>query len=285
MPSQGKHIEVKKKLCFQANEIQSFHNFMERKFQFRLKWYNSQSAERRLNKVIRAFGLSSLPELEQSLDDGVFSFQDFIGEFTVNVTEVFREPKSLKSLKFNVLPFFKKSKEIKVLIVGCSTGEELASICILLKENMLLDRSNILATDINEAVLQRAKNPRIKRHDLPDGNERYETASGLRNLDYYFLGAGSLSFLDESLLKNVRYRKFDLCCDKLDDEFDLIFCRNVLIYFQYPEQHQLIDNLSRHLKPHGFLALGEKETIVHMKNLKDSFAIVSLEQNIYRKLY
>jgi chemotaxis protein methyltransferase CheR len=270
MPSQGKHIETNIPLGFTPDELQSFHKFMERQFRFRLRWYNSQSAERRLKKVIKAFGLRSLTDLEQRLISCDYSFQDFVSEFTVNVTEIFREPKSLEALVSNVMPFFKRSQKIKVLIVGCSTGEELASICILLKENMMLERSEILATDIDEAALQKAKNPSIKRSD--------------KSLDNYFSGVGSFSFLNESLLKTVSYKKFDLCSDNLQDQFDIIFCRNVLIYFQYQEQHQLIDNLSRHLKPQGFLALGEKETIIHMKNLKDAFAIVSGEQNIYRKL-
>jgi chemotaxis protein methyltransferase CheR len=284
MPSQGKHIETNIPLGFTPDELQSFHKFMERQFRFRLRWYNSQSAERRLKKVIKAFGLRSLTDLEQRLISCDYSFQDFVSEFTVNVTEIFREPKSLEALVSNVMPFFKRSQKIKVLIVGCSTGEELASICILLKENMMLERSEILATDIDEAALQKAKNPSIKRYDKSSNNKRYKIACGQADLDNYFSGVGSFSFLNESLLKTVSYKKFDLCSDNLQDQFDIIFCRNVLIYFQYQEQHQLIDNLSRHLKPQGFLALGEKETIIHMKNLKDAFAIVSGEQNIYRKL-
>jgi chemotaxis protein methyltransferase CheR len=265
MPSQGKHIETNIPLGFTPDELQSFHKFMERQFRFRLRWYNSQSAERRLKKVIKAFGLRSLTDLEQRLISCDYSFQDFVSES-------------------NVMPFFKRSQKIKVLIVGCSTGEELASICILLKENMMLERSEILATDIDEAALQKAKNPSIKRYDKSSNNKRYKIACGQADLDNYFSGVGSFSFLNESLLKTVSYKKFDLCSDNLQDQFDIIFCRNVLIYFQYQEQHQLIDNLSRHLKPQGFLALGEKETIIHMKNLKDAFAIVSGEQNIYRKL-
>tara|TARA_R110002050_G_scaffold122015_3_gene240477 strand:- start:9420 stop:10274 length:855 start_codon:yes stop_codon:yes gene_type:complete len=284
MPAQGKDIKRNTNSLFSASELKPFLDFVESEFQFKLKWYNSASAERRLQKTIKSLRLDSLVELQYSLQNNLLSFQNFIGEFTVNVTEVFREPESLKELKTSVLPFFRKTEEIKILLVGTSSGEELATLCIILSENGMLDRSKIVATDISTRVLDKANKPALLKSDLPFGNENYLRAGGFRELDYYFLGAGAYAYLEESLLKNVKFKTFDICHSQLNERFDLIICKNVLIYFQYDEQHHLINNLGQHMKEKAFLALGEKESILRLQNSNYSFSSVSLEHNIYRKI-
>ncbi len=284
MLAQGKDIDRNTSLLFSREELKSFQQFMEREFQFHLDWYNYESAERRLTKALNKLNLNSLSSLEWKLRNGEITFQNFINEFTVNVTELFREPDGLHELKVSVLPFFRKAQKIKVLLVGSSTGQELATICILLKENNLLDRSEILATDINSKVLKQAKHPKISKSKLASANKNYLQSGGYRDLEHYFIGAGGDIYLEADLLRNVSTRVFDLCQSNLETEFDLIICRNTLIYFQYSQQHNLINNLGRHLKPHGFLALGEKESIIRIQNLDFSLAIVSSDHNLNRKI-
>jgi chemotaxis protein methyltransferase CheR len=283
MPAQGNYIKRNNLLQISALELDTFLVFMESEYQFKLKWYNSASAERRLRKTIKNLQLNSLTQLQASLQNGTISFQRFLSEFTVNVTQVFREPESLKDLKNNVLPFFRKELDIKVLLVGSSSGAELATLCIILKENGLLERSKIVATDISENILREAYKPRLQKSDLIDGHENYLIAGGYRELDHYFLGAGAQAYLDESLLKKVEFKTFDICHSELEDRFDLVICKNLLIYFQYDEQHHLINNLSRHMKDKAFLALGEKESILRLQKLNDVFSLVSRNFNIYRK--
>jgi len=283
MPVQGNYITRNNNEPITKSERDTFYRFIDREFQFKLQWYNGNSAERRLQKAIKNLKLSSLEELQSHLHCGKVSFQDFINLFTVNVTEVFREPNSLNELRTSVLPFFRDCDEFKVLLVGSSTGEELATLCIILKENGLLERSEIVATDIDKKVLEQAFKPKLNKSNLSKGQKNYLIAGGFRELDYYFLGAGSQAFLDESLLKNVQFKQFDICHSNLNDHFDLIICKNVLIYFQYAEQHRLINNLGRHMNPKAFLALGEKESIMRLSKLSSSFASVSTDYNIYRK--
>lgn len=284
MLAQDKDISVITRPRLSEKELESFQHFIASEFKLKLNWYNSESSQRRLQKAIKKLNLNSLKSLEHQLQSGEMAFQRFVSEFTVNVTEIFREPASLNELKVSVLPFYSRAKEFKVLLVGSSTGEELATLCILLKENGLLERSKILATDLNSQVLEQARQPKLSKSDLIQGNINYLKAGGFRELGHYFIGAGSHVFLEVDLLQNVTFREFDICHSKLDEDFDLILCKNVLIYFQYDQQHQLINNLSRHLKQGGFLALGEKESILGQKELNGSFASVSSEHNIYRKI-
>jgi len=133
--------------------------------------------------------------------------------------------------------------------------------------------------------LEQAKQPRLKKSDLITGNENYLKAGGFRELSHYFIGAGSHVYLEADLLSRVEFKEFDICHSNLKEDFDLILCKNVLIYFQYSQQHNLINNLGRHLKRKGFLALGEKESIMRLQKLSNSFAAVSSEHNIYRKTH
>lgn len=268
---------------FKADELAHFIDFVEKNYHFKLSWYNTQSTERRLAKLLKKLELANLQELELKLSKNLFSFDQFVNDLTVNVTQAFREPKSLLELKQSVLPFFRNQEKINILIVGCSTGEELGSLCILLKENKLLETSTIWATDLDSQVLEKAQKPQINRDDWEAAKLNYLTAGGFRDLDHYFIGAGRNNFLEMHLLEKVHFQVFDLCSDDLKQEFDLILCKNVLIYFQYHEQHHLLNNLARHLKPYGFLALGEKESMTHNEKLEFQFAIVSAEHNIYRK--
>ncbi len=283
MPAQGNYIKRNNLLQISVSELDAFHEYIESEYQFKLKWYNSASAERRLRKTIKNLQLNSLTDLQAGLQKGSISFQRFLSEFTVNVTQVFREPESLKDLKNNVLPFFRKVVDFNVLLVGSSSGAELATLCIILKENGLLKRSKIVATDISENILKEAYKPKLQKSDLIEGHENYLRAGGYRELDHYFLGAGSQAYLDESLLEKVEFKTFDVCHSQLEERFDLVICKNVLIYFQYDEQHHLINNLSRHMKDKAFLALGEKESILRLQKLNDTFSLVTGEYNIYRK--
>tara|TARA_R110001592_G_scaffold162584_2_gene396042 strand:+ start:185199 stop:186053 length:855 start_codon:yes stop_codon:yes gene_type:complete len=283
MPAQGNYIKRNNLLQISASELDAFHEFIESEYQFKLKWYNSASSERRLRKTIKNLQLNSLTDLQASLQKGSISFQRFLSEFTVNVTQVFREPGSLKALKTNVLPFYRKAKELDILLIGSSYGAELATLCIILKENGLLERSKIVASDICESVLKEAQRPVLQKTDFSEGQQNYLLAGGYRELDYYFLGAGSQAYLDESLLEKVEFKTFDVCHTQLEERFDLVICKNVLIYFQYDEQHHLINNLSRHMKDNAFLALGEKESILRLQKLNDTFSLVTREYNIYRK--
>lgn len=283
MPAQGNYIKRNNLLQISVSELDAFHEYIESEYQFKLKWYNSASAERRLRKTIKNLQLNSLTDLQAGLQKGSISFQRFLSEFSVNVTQVFREPESLKDLKNNVLPFFRKVVDFNVLLVGSSSGAELATLCIILKENGLLKRSKIVATDISENILKEAYKPKLQKSDLIEGHENYLRAGGYRELDHYFLGAGSQAYLDESLLEKVEFKTFDVCHSQLEERFDLVICKNVLIYFQYDEQHHLINNLSRHMKDKAFLALGEKESILRLQKLNDTFSLVTGEYNIYRK--
>jgi chemotaxis protein methyltransferase CheR len=166
MLSQSKDIGRNSRLQISIEELKSFQRLMEKKFCFQLNWYNEQSAERRILKTVDKLKLDGIKSLELKIEKGEISFQCFIKEFTVNVTEIFREPKSLRELKVGVLPFFRKNENIEILLVGCSTGEELATICILLKENGLLDRCKIVATDINKEVLERSTQPKMPKCKL-----------------------------------------------------------------------------------------------------------------------
>ena len=228
----------------------------------------------------------NLPEMEalvkQVLNDP-FYFEGFLQEITVNVTEIFRDPGFFLSLRKNVLPILSTYPYIKIWDAGCSTGEELFSLAILLQEEGLLEKTRIYATDINQKVLKKAKEGIFPANQLPAITAAYYASGGKKEFSgYYVSHYGSLKFSSE-LIKNVIFYPHNLATDSSFNEFHLILCRNVLIYFNSELQERVFHLFDKSLVKLGYLGLGKKETI-SMSESANSFNFVDKENRIYRKI-
>ncbi|HEY4650992.1 MAG TPA: protein-glutamate O-methyltransferase CheR [Pontibacter sp.] len=248
------------------------------------KGYARASIYRRIKRFMGQQQLNTLPELSAALFADSFFFETFLQEVTVNVTEMFRDPSFFLSLRQHVLPILSTYPFIKIWDAGCSTGEELFSLAILLKEEGLLDRTKIYATDINQKVLRQAKEGIFPAANMPAYTTAYYAAGGKQEFSgYYRSNYGSAKF-DTSLVKNVVFYPHNLATDSSFNEFHLIVCRNVLIYFNRELQERVLTLFDESLVSLGYLGLGKKETLA-MSGVSSNYNAVDKSNRIYRKLH
>jgi chemotaxis protein methyltransferase CheR len=224
--------------------------------------YSMPSLYRRLQRYIDLKKITSLPLLIEQLHNDSVLLNEFIEEITVNVTEMFRDPYFFNIMKKEVLIQLKELPSIKIWHAGCSTGEEPYSTAIILKEAGILDKAIIYATDINQSVLQiaaKGKYP-IDLIKLYESNYKEAELKGNFN-DYHEVHEGNMVMIEE-LRNKIIFSTHNLVTDSGFNQFDLIVCRNVMIYFNKQLQDQILQTFYNSLNNHGFLALGSKETLM-----------------------
>ncbi|MGQ3089143.1 CheR family methyltransferase, partial [Flavobacterium sp.] len=188
-------------------------------------------------------------------------FKRMVEEITVNVTEMFRDPLFYKVLRTEVLPVLATKPFIRVWHAGCSTGEEVYSMAILLQEANLLHKSLLYATDLNPTVLDAARKGVFQLGMMKQYSENYILSGGKRDFsEYYTAHYGRAKFRDE-LSEKMVFSQHNLVSDRSFNEFDLILCRNVLIYFDKDLQEKALQLFDESLSNLAYLALGTKETI------------------------
>ena len=224
--------------------------------------YSTPSLYRRLQRYIDLKKITSLPLLIDQLHSNSVLLNEFIEEITVNVTEMFRDPYFFNIMKKEVLTQLKELPFIKIWHAGCSTGEEPYSMAIILKEAGILDKAIIYATDINQSVLQTAAKGKypVDLIKLYESNYKEAELKGKFN-DYYEVHEGNMVMIEE-LRNKIIFSTHNLVTDSGFNQFDLIVCRNVLIYFNKQLQDQILQTFYTSLNNHGFLALGSKETLM-----------------------
>jgi chemotaxis protein methyltransferase CheR len=256
---------------------------VKRKYNFDFSDYAISSFLRRIDRFLEVYQFSSIPQLSERLLADKALFELFLKEITVNTTEMFRDPDCWKILKDKIFPLIEKFPTIRIWHSACSSGEEVFSMAIALKEAGLYDKSKIFASDINEDVIAKAITGRysVRHMELNDAN--YKKSEGTHTLSNYYKREGDYIHMDLSLLKNVTFKKFDLVQGEQYLKFDLILCRNVLIYFNFPLQDKVVAKFSTQLVQDGFLVLGSKETISFCKSA-EHYELFSHEQKVFRRI-
>jgi chemotaxis protein methyltransferase CheR len=255
---------------------------VKEKYKFDFGEYALSSFKRRIVRVLELHKFDSVAKLIERLSKDHSFFDVFLKEITVNTTEMFRDPSFWKALKENVFPLVADFQTIRIWHAACSTGEEVFSMAIALKEAGLYDKSRIFASDINEDVIAKALSGKYPARNMELNSLNYKKFEGNDNLVNYYKTAGDNVIMDLDLLKNVTFKKFDLVQGEQYLKFDIIICRNVLIYFNFPLQDKIIDKFSSNLLEGGFLAVGAKETIAFCKSA-DKYKVFSHEDKIYKK--
>jgi chemotaxis protein methyltransferase CheR len=262
-------------------ELESLTVFIRNIHGFDFSNYSAASLKRRVTRIMQLQKLN-LFELRTLLTNDNDYFESFLIEVTVNVTEMFRDPLFYQSLVTNIIPYLKSYQRIKVWNAGCSTGEELYSFAILFAEEKLYDRSFFYGTDINAEVLEFAKNGIYDLQKMKQYSENYQKSGAQHSLsDYYSAGYGAAS-INHSLKKNILFSAHNLASDGVFNEFQLISCRNVLIYFNTELQEKVINLFYDSLANFGFLCLGSKETLRSAEIGR--FKIIDKKNNIYQKI-
>lgn len=223
--------------------------------------YSRASLKRRVNRLMMLDKFPSFAELRYHVKNSPFYLRRFVEEITVNVTEMFRDPEFFKYLRTSILPVLGTYPFIRIWVAGCSTGEEAYSLAILLREAGLFHKSIIYATDLNPRVLDQAKQGIYTIKQIKQYSENYLLSGGPEPFSSYYSAKYEKAILKEYLRKKIIFSNHNLVSDRSFNQFQLILCRNVLIYFQSQLQNKVLQLFDESLQGLGYLALGMKETI------------------------
>lgn len=244
--------------------------------------YSRASFKRRVNRICLIDRFTSFAELRYTILNDPEFLKRFIEEITVNVTEMFRDPQFFKDIREKILPQLGTYPLIRIWLAGCSTGEEAYSMAILLKEANLYHKSLIYGTDLNPSVLETARAGVFPLQQMKLYSENYIQSGGKKDFsDYYTANYDSVKF-DKSLQEKLILSTHNLVSDSSFNSFQLIVCRNVLIYFDRGLQERVFRLFDNSLENLGFLALGAKETIRFSKLDKNYHQVG--DQKIWKKV-
>lgn len=245
--------------------------------------YAPASLRRRLRRAIDREGLTTISGLQERVLHDESCMERLLLDLSINVTAMFRDPTFFAALREQIVPKLRTYPYTRIWVAGCSTGEEVYSLAILLTEAGLYDRTRIYATDMNQSVLERARLGVYPMDKMRDYTQNYQDAGGTRPFsDYYTAGYDGARF-SRSLNDNVVFAHHNLATDATFNEFHLILCRNVLIYFDQPLQTRVFDLFADSLAHLGILGLGSKESIRHDAT-PDRFEVIDADQRLFRKV-
>ena len=244
--------------------------------------YSKASLKRRLARIMMLKKLGYY-ELKNAIINQPNFFQWFLEEITVNVTEMFRDPSFYKALTTQAIPYLSSFQHIRIWSAGCSSGEEVYSLAILLKEAGLNAKSFIYGTDINNEVLNEARKGIYSLRKIKSYTENYQLSDLPGSLTDHFTIMYDAASIHNELKQNTLFSVHNLISDNIFNEFQMICCRNVFIYFEADLQEKILSLFYNSLCPFGFLCLGSKETI-RFPGFKNKFKVVNSRANIYQKI-
>jgi chemotaxis protein methyltransferase CheR len=244
--------------------------------------YSKASLKRRVLRIMQNKKLSH-DDLKRTLARDKTFFPEFLNEITVNVTEMFRDPTFYQALNKQVLPGLTGSDRIKIWSAGCSSGEEVYSLAILLDDAGLWSKSFIYGTDINTEMLNEAREGIYRLKKIKNYIENYQYSGLKGSLTDHFNISYDTAKVHDSLKKNTSFLIHNLVSDSAFNEFQMITCRNVFIYFETELQEKILELFYNSLAPYGFLCMGSKETIRSDK-FKKKFKVINGKENIYQKI-
>jgi chemotaxis protein methyltransferase CheR len=244
--------------------------------------YSMPSLNRRFQRYIDLNKISDFTQLQQDLMNDSSMLNNLIEEVTVNVTEMFRDPSFFSSIRSELVPQLNKLPLIKIWHAGCSTGEEVYSMAILLKEHNLLDKSIIYATDINQTVLDVAKSGKYSIESFKENEINYRDSEGTNKLSDYYTVLNGEVLMNDDLKSKIIFSTHNLVSDNAFNQFDLIVCRNVLIYFNKALQDNVLQMFYNSLTENGILAIGSKETIM-FSPIENFMQVINAKWKIWKK--
>jgi chemotaxis protein methyltransferase CheR len=264
-------------------EIQLLTEGIFKHYGFDFRDYSLPSMRRRIWKRIYAEGLSTVSGLIEKVLHDPGCMERLLLDLSINTTAMFRDPTFYLTFRQKVVPLLRTYPFIRIWHAGCSTGEEVYSMAILLQEEGLYDRCRIYATDINEAVLQKAKTGIFPLSTMQENTSNYISAGGTGTFSDYYTARYDYSIFRPSLRENVVFAQHNLVTDASFNHFNVIFCRNVLIYFNTALQDRVQKLFLESLEMFGVLGLGRKETIRYTV-VADNYDVIDQEEKLYRRV-
>jgi chemotaxis protein methyltransferase CheR len=243
-------------------QVRLFLDAIYQRYHYDFHGYSSASLQRRLAAAKLQMGAASLAELQHNVLREPTTFTRLLQFLTVQVSDMFRDPSFFLALREKVVPELRTYPSIRIWIAGCSSGEELYSYAILLREEGLLDRTTFYATDINPEALHKAELGVYSIKRMQAFTENHRLAGGKTSLSEHYTAAYGSAAFDRTLRKNVVFSDHSLATDSVFAEVQLVSCRNVLIYFDRSLQDRALGLMKDALCRRGFLGLGSKETLM-----------------------
>ena len=253
------------------------------KYSYDFRDYSGASIKRRVNHALNQFECKTISALQERVLHDPAAFMQLLQLLTIPVSEMFRDPEHFLAIRQEVVPILRTYPSLKIWIAGCSTGEEVYSMAILLREEGLLDRTIIYATDINPRSLDKAKQGIFSLENIRAYTQNYQKSGGQKAFSDYYTAAYDFAIFDKSLRENVTFADHSLATDSVFSETHLISCRNVLIYFNKNLQNRAFGLFHESLCHRGFLMLGSKETL-DFSDYSKQFSALLKPERIYRKL-
>lgn len=275
-------MNPEEKLALESIQLELLFEGINRRYGYDFQNYARASLKRRLREY-----------LENELDGGFYfllenvlkdrtAFEALLSKITVNVTSMFRDPEFYIRFRSEVVPILKTYPSLKIWHAGCSTGEEVYSMAILLKEAGLYDRAKIFATDIDVQALERAKEGIYHLDRMKKYTQNFNAFNGQQHFTEYYTARYDAVMIHSALKENITFYEHNLVSDGIFSEFNLILCRNVMIYFDKTLQERVLDLFTQSLPYYGILCLGMKESLLGTA-VEDQYVPLDRKAKIYRK--
>ncbi|MEK7432350.1 MAG: CheR family methyltransferase [Cyanobacteriota bacterium] len=262
-------------------ELSIFLASINEKYGYDYKNYSKDNVLRMIKKEMRNTNIYYFNDFVEKILTNSLDFESLFLTLSINVTEFFRDPEVFKFVKNKLFEYITDTPNIKIWCSGCSTGEEPYSLAILLKEANLLAKTQIYATDINPYIVEQAKNGFFSKDSVENSFNNYISIQGNTNFKNYFDDLGNCYQIKDELKNNILFFEHSLLNEGIINEFDIIFCRNVLIYFNNELFNKTINLLYKSLANNGFLILGKAEDIINNNN----FMVYNSYYKIYKKSF
>lgn len=263
-------------------EVRLLLDAIYRRFHYDFRQYSQASVRRRLTQALTALGCQTFSALQDRVLHEPTAFPILLQYLTVQVSDLFRDPGYFRVFRERVVPVLRTYPSLKIWIAGCSAGEEVWSFAILLREEGLLEKTILYATDINGEALRAAEAGIYSLERMKAFTANHQASGAPCSLSNYYTANYGSAVFDRSLRKNVVFSDHSLATDAVFAEMQLVSCRNVLIYFERPLQERAVALFRDSLCVRGFLGLGAKETLRFSKHEAD-FDVFAAEERWYRR--
>jgi chemotaxis protein methyltransferase CheR len=276
-------MEPTRTIFLSDEDIELLINDMAVTYGYDFSDYSKASFKRRIERLLMIDHLSSFAELRYRILHDESYFQHVVEEISVTVTEMLRDPGFYRILRETVIPLLATYPFIKVWHAGCATGEEVYSMAILLQEAGLLHKSLLYATDMNPAALAKARSGIFPLSQMQQYSKNYVASGGTRDFSSYYTASYHLAQFDPALSEKMIFATHNLVTDFSFNSFQLILCRNVLIYFNKKLQDRVLSLFDESLEANGFLALGTKESI-RFSSIAPKYKQIAGKEKLWKKV-
>jgi chemotaxis protein methyltransferase CheR len=264
-------------------DLKKITELIQGKYGYDFRNYAMSSFKRRMLRILELKNLTVESLLKKLTEQPAF-IEEFLDELTVNVTEMFRDPGFWRILRDEIIPgILLNHKSFKIWHAGCSSGEEVLSMAILLKEMGIHNDVQLFATDLDINILEKAKLGTYPIKNMELNEKNYIRFEGKKSLKDYYKEENGKAVFDKDLMQNVTFRKHDLVLGEIFNKFDLILCRNVMIYFNQSLQNEVLKKFHEGLFKYGYLAIGSKESLIWC-DVASKFLVENNEEKVYKKI-